>query len=200
MSNSRKFWVKVCQSGAVILTGVSWLSGCEKSGNPGGDEVSEGDECRSSSGHEGIVVHGHGECLIDDAFCEVLAGDLYCTGSVRSKCRKGSDGESRCVPPNGTGGQGGEGSGGSGSGGQSSVGNTCKSSSGRSGTIVASDSGCLLDDAFCEARGDGAYCTGSMPFLCPEGQVRIDWNSCGPDPNGLGGGGAGGEGGEGGAH
>jgi len=66
--------------------------------------------------------------------------------------------------------------------------------------IVADRSHCAVDDAFCEPIGDGRYCTGAMPFICPEGQVRTGWTSCGFAPGGAGGGGhAGGAGGKGGA-
>jgi len=61
----------------------------------------------------------------------------------------------------------------------SELGASCASSSGLSGTIVESQSQCYLDDAFCELRSDGHYCTGGQPFTCPEGQVRIGWGSCG---------------------
>ncbi|HEY5960163.1 MAG TPA: hypothetical protein VIV60_26600, partial [Polyangiaceae bacterium] len=73
------------------------------------------------------------------------------------------------------------------------VGATCRSSSGLSGTVVESQSRCALDDAFCEAIADGHYCTGGSPFVCPAGQVRIDWMTCGTLPAGGGQGGIGSE-------
>ena len=61
----------------------------------------------------------------------------------------------------------------------SPLGANCTSSSGLSGTIVESQSKCYLDDAFCEERSDGHYCTGGRPFVCPTGQIRTGWTSCG---------------------
>jgi len=70
------------------------------------------------------------------------------------------------------------------------LGTSCTSSSGLSGTIVESQSKCYVDDAFCELRSDGHYCTGEQPFVCPEGQVRTGWSSCGFPAGGGGQGGA----------
>jgi hypothetical protein len=78
----------------------------------------------------------------------------------------------------------------------------CASSLDEAGTI---ELGCSTDDAFCEPAADGLYCTGSRPFVCPEGMVRINWTSCGYPPGSGGGGGLGGasgiggEGGQGGS-
>lgn|GEM_PF-5963910 len=66
--------------------------------------------------------------------------------------------------------------------------------------IVADWSHCQVDDAFCEPIGDGRFCTGLMPFVCPQGQVRTGLTTCGFPSGGAGGGGqAGGGGGKGGA-
>lgn len=83
-------------------------------------------------------------------------------------------------------------SGGAGGGGGDSgvLGQSCTSSSGRTGVVVESQSRCEVDDAFCEPRSDGFYCTGAMPLICPPGQVRVGWTSCGPSGGGGGGGAA----------
>ncbi|HEY5960293.1 MAG TPA: hypothetical protein VIV60_27255, partial [Polyangiaceae bacterium] len=70
------------------------------------------------------------------------------------------------------------------------VGATCRSSSGLTGTVVESQSRCALDDAFCEAIADGHYCTGGAPFVCPSGQVRTGWTTCGFPSGGSSSGGA----------
>jgi hypothetical protein len=73
---------------------------------------------------------------------------------------------------------------------RSTLGQSCTSSAGESGIIVGSSAGCAQDDAFCELRADGNYCTGARPFICPEGLVRVNWLSCGY-PEGSGGSGGG---------
>lgn len=95
-----------------------------------------------------------------------------------------------------SGGQSGASTGGraGGSGGETTeVGATCTSRSGETGKVVESRGRCGLDDAFCEPIGDGHYCTGWMPFICPPGQKRIDWVTCGTPPAGGGQGGVGSE-------
>jgi len=83
------------------------------------------------------------------------------------------------------------------------VGQNCVSSTGLPGRIVANADDCLFDTAFCERRGDGHYCTGAQPLVCPAGQVPIAF-TCGA-PGGAGGqtgpgtGGSDGAGGAGGA-
>lgn len=85
--------------------------------------------------------------------------------------------------PGGTAASGGQTSSSSSGGNGSVFGGSCSSSDGLAGTIVENQSGCLLDDAFCERRADGHYCTGSRPFVCPDGKVRTGMGSCG-DPSG----------------
>jgi len=69
--------------------------------------------------------------------------------------------------------------------GSDSVGQTCLSSSGLPGRIVANADDCLFDTAFCERRSDGHYCTGDQPLVCPTGQVAVGF-TCGA-PGGAGG-------------
>ena len=79
------------------------------------------------------------------------------------------------------------------------VGKSCTSSAGLPGMIVADQTNCYVDDAFCEPRGDGHYCTGAAPATCPLGQVRAGWGCAAPGGAGggassAGGGGSGGSG------
>lgn len=52
--------------------------------------------------------------------------------------------------------------------------------------IVASRDRCWVDDSFCVSIAGDLWCTGARPFICPQGQVRLDWSTCGP-PEGPGG-------------
>jgi len=163
--------------------------GCVDS-DAGGPAV--GDACTSSRGEPGVLAHACGGD--DDAFCEAADAEEYvCVGSRPFTCPEGQVRTSwtSCGPPPAEGGTGGQGP---------QVGGECTSSRNEPGIVVATQTGCLADDAFCEPTDGGGFCTGSRPFVCPEGQVRTGWTTCGEPPaqGGAGGmGGAGGAGGEG---
>lgn len=200
MRNSILSCAILCQSrrwqvlSAFVLTSI--LAGC----SGGGSESSPvGTSCTSSSGESGTVVENQSKCYVDDAFCELRTDGHYCTGASPLVCPEGQtrNGWTSCGFPSGgsgggsdggatsNGGEGGQaestagGVAGGGGGHGDEIGASCTSSSGLSGTVVESRSKCYLDDAFCEQRSDGLYCTGGRPFVCPEGQVRTNWTGCG---------------------
>ncbi len=51
------------------------------------------------------------------------------------------------------------------------------------GDVVASETDCLLDSAFCRELPDGRYCTGSVPLSCPFPMVPIGEDE--PCPEGV---------------
>ncbi|HET9952858.1 MAG TPA: hypothetical protein VFQ61_00060 [Polyangiaceae bacterium] len=176
-------------------------SGGSTAGTAGTTGHRVGDSCRSGSG---VVVGSRNDCFRDDAFCEDLGDGTFCTGGlIPQPCPPGTHRSlpgAACIPDMVNGGAGGvDGAGGdtsntaglSGGGTHGGTDSDCVGPSGLPGKIVEDQTDCYLDDAFCVARSDGTWCTGGQPFICPPGQIRIDWGTCGS----AGGAGAGGDGG-----
>jgi hypothetical protein len=170
-------------------------------GGSGTEIIEVGATCWSSEGLSGTVVDSSSRCYLDDAFCEPIDEVYYCTGGKPFVCPQGQvrTGWSSCGFPTGgtssggaggnSGGHSGASTGGVAGGGgtaMTELGATCTSSDGLTGTVVESQSRCYLDDAFCEAIADGHYCTGEKPFVCPPGQVRTGWTTCGTPATGGG--------------